>query len=448
MGIFYKKSDIPDHLQKYFVPAEIGLEQTPDEYVAEMVKVFREVRRVLRDDGTLWLNLGDSYNNRTKVRTSSHQPALNGFTDDKWADRAARGGVRMSNMPGLKEKDLIGIPWAVATALRDPYYTGRIKNERDRVWIAAMIDGKGTICGFRHVSEDGSPRTGVRITITNSSTLLLDEAHRIWPASRSEQQRAVAGHLGWTVHGTEDKMLFLREVYPYLVAKKRQAMVAYNLLLIPDAKVGHSSGRDTARDKRAFLVQMLSDLNQGRPVDMPSWLVEPPSLFEPGFYLRQDIIWAKTYTKPESVKDRCTKAHEYIFLLSKSKRYFYDHEAVKEDAQHPEIRYKNIGRCGTSDDGKRNRRSVWTVATSHFNGAHFATFSPALIEPCILAGCPADGTVLDPFNGAGTTGLVCQRLGRNYIGIELNPEYLAITRRRLGLSEIVTDTVYGGGSNE
>jgi len=288
-------------LRDYGVDGQIGLEQTPDEYVAEMVKVFREVRRVLRDDGTLWLNLGDSYNNRTKVRTSSHQPALNGFTDDKWADRAARGGVRMSNMPGLKEKDLIGIPWRVAFALQAD-----------------------------------------------------------------------------------------------------------------------------------------------------------------GWFLRQDIIWHKPNPMPESVRDRCTKAHEYIFLLSKSARYYYDAEAVKEDAAHPEIRYKsrnksdaqkaafhgnaptNLGRCGTSDDGKRNRRSVWTVATKPFKGAHFATFPPDLIEPCILAGCPEGGTVLDPFNGAGTTGLVCQQLGRNYIGIELNPEYLAITRRRLGLPEIATDTSCNG----
>src|SRR5690606_33107243 len=138
------------------------------EYVAEMVKVFREVRRVLRDDGTLWLNLGDSYNNRTKVRTSSHQPALNGFTDDNWADRAARGGVRMSNMPGLKEKDLIGIPWRVAFALQAD-----------------------------------------------------------------------------------------------------------------------------------------------------------------GWYLRQDIIWSKPNPMPESVKDRCTKAHEYIFLMSKSPKYFFDADAIK-----------------------------------------------------------------------------------------------------------------------
>jgi DNA modification methylase len=282
-------------LRDYGVEGQIGLEQTPDEYVAEMVAVFREVRRVLRDDGTLWLNLGDSYNNRTKVRTSSHQPSLNGFTDDNWADRAARGGVRMSNMPGLKEKDLIGIPWRVAFALQAD-----------------------------------------------------------------------------------------------------------------------------------------------------------------GWYLRQDIIWNKPNPMPESVKDRCTKAHEYIFMLSKSARYFFDWQAMREDAvkgaagssfNKGKTAEHQLGRSSDkerTEDGKRNRRSVWTVATVPFKGAHFATFPPALIEPCILAGCPEGGTVLDPFNGAGTTGLVCQRLSRNYIGIELNEEYLALTRRRLGLSEMVTDTAYDG----
>jgi hypothetical protein len=461
MGIFYKKSDIPDHLQKYFVPAEIGLEQTPDEYVANMVEVFRAVRDVLADDGTLWLNLGDSY-------------ARTGGTDRKVSASAKVGSTRntleqMSDRTskaaslGLKDKDLIGIPWAVATALRDPYYTGRIKNERDRAWIAAMIDGEGTICGFHHVREDGSPRTGVHITITNSSTLLLDEAHRIWPTSRSEHQRAGAGHLGtrttwrWIVHGAENKMLFLREVYPYLVAKKRQALVAYNLLLmVPEAKrVGHSSGRDAAREKHAFLVQMLSDLNQGRPVDLPSWLVEPPSVFEPGYYLRQEIIWAKGVSgdaaragwsgnpMPESVTDRCTKAHEHIFLLSKSERYYFDHEAIREEAVKGAAGSSfNTGKTAThqlgrssdkerTDDGKRNRRSVWTVATRPYKGGHFATFPPALIEPCILAGSRPGDIVLDPFMGSGTTAQVALQHDRQYLGCELNPEYGPLQAERI-----------------
>lgn len=138
-----------------------------------------------------------------------------------------------------------------------------------------------------------------------------------------------------------------------------------------------------------------------------------------GWYLRQDIIWHKPNPMPESVKDRCTKAHEYIFLLSKSDRYYFDSEAMRE----PTVAKK------TGD--LRNRRSVWTVATKPFRGAHFATYPPDLIEPCVLAGCPMGGTVLDPFGGAGTTALVANRHGRDSILIELNPEYAEIARKRL-----------------
>ena len=142
-----------------------------------------------------------------------------------------------------------------------------------------------------------------------------------------------------------------------------------------------------------------------------------------GWYLRQDIIWHKPNPMPESVKDRCTKAHEYIFLLSKQARYYWDQEAIAEDAT-------CAGRMITVKD-TRNRRSVWTVATQPFSEAHFAVFPPKLIEPCILAGCPAGGIVLDPFCGSGTTGMVALRHGRRFIGIELNAEYVDMAHRRI-----------------
>lgn len=292
-------------LRDYGHAGQIGLEATPDAFVAEMVAVFREVRRVLRDDGTLWLNLGDSYAaNRTyQVSQSKHQ------THDY-------GDSNASRVPdGLKPKDLIGIPWRVAFALQAD-----------------------------------------------------------------------------------------------------------------------------------------------------------------GWYLRQDIIWSKPNPMPESVTDRCTKAHEYIFLMSKSARYHYDADAVAEavtastverlsqpnlDNQAGSARVpgktngnmKAVGRAagdvytakafGTPQSeprgpkknfgefATRNKRSVWEVTTQPFGEAHFATFPPDLIEPCIKAGCPAGGTVLDPFGGAGTTGLVADRLGRNAILIELNPEYAAMAQRRI-----------------
>ena len=279
MGIFYKKSDIPDHLQKYFVPAEIGLEQTPEEYIAAMVEVFRCVRDVLADDGTLWLNIGDSYVGS----------ANNGGTASKTMQgtQAATG----KNLPtkrgeGLKPKDLIGIPWMLAFALRAD-----------------------------------------------------------------------------------------------------------------------------------------------------------------GWYLRQDIIWHKPNPMPESVRDRCTKAHEYVFLLSKSERYFFDHEAIKEpEVMKPQRRltprkanpnakvhdmpvYRQME--GGTGGGMRNKRSVWTVATRPYKGAHFATFPPALIEPCILAGSRPGDIVLDPFMGSGTTAQVALQHGRRYLGCELNPEYESLQQQRI-----------------
>lgn len=267
-------------LRDYGTAGQIGLEQTPEEYVEKLVMVFREVRRTLRDDGTLWLNIGDSYA----------------------ADRKATG---------CKPKDLIGIPWLLAFALRTD-----------------------------------------------------------------------------------------------------------------------------------------------------------------GWYLRQDIIWQKPNCMPESVRDRCTKSHEYIFLLSKRPKYYFNAEAISEpiadasikrymqsiDAQTGSDRQPGktngnmkavLPRFGGSKYGddtreefrtksgaeyipslKRNKRDVWTIGTGGFNGAHFAVFPEKLVEPCILAGCPVGGTVLDPFAGSGTTGVVAKKLGRKFVGVEINPEYreMAIAR--------------------
>jgi DNA modification methylase len=140
-----------------------------------------------------------------------------------------------------------------------------------------------------------------------------------------------------------------------------------------------------------------------------------------GWWLRQDIVWSKPNPMPESVTDRCTKAHEYLFLLSKSERYWFDAAAIAEP----------MTGAPHAPGNTRNKRSVWTVASEPYSEAHFATFPPALIEPCILAGCPKGGAVLDPFFGAGTTGLVADRLGRDCIGIELNPAYAEMARRRI-----------------
>jgi DNA modification methylase len=302
-------------LRDYGVMGQIGLEPTPQAFVEEMVNVFREVRRVLSDDGTLWLNLGDSYSNGG--RTTQIAPTLRTATFDAASGKQAylaNFAVRPKGDSWSKPKDLLGIPWRVAFALQAD-----------------------------------------------------------------------------------------------------------------------------------------------------------------GWYLRQDIIWSKPNPMPESVTDRCTKAHEYIFLLSKRPQYYYNQEAILEplaltsvkrlsqqtlDKQQGSDRVpgktngtiKAVSRqrkqgepgrhglfgaasCNISNVGEgcvnRNKRSVWEVTTKPFSDAHFATFPPALIEPCILAGCPKGGTVLDPFAGAGTTGLVADRLQRNAILIELNPDYIKMAQQRI-----------------
>ena len=281
----YKKSDIPAHLQKYFEPAEIGLEQTPEEYIAAMVEVFRCVRDVLADDGTLWLNIGDSYASTAPGTRNAPQTKGSKTNPEQWGN--FRPDLRNQ---GIKPKDLIGIPWMLAFALRAD-----------------------------------------------------------------------------------------------------------------------------------------------------------------GWYLRQDIIWSKPNPMPESVRDRCTKAHEYIFLLSKSGRYFFDSEAMKETATHAGKRVslgeKSFSKgqakgAGIRASGNgladyydvpptRNRRSVWTVATRPYKGAHFATFPPALIEPCILAGSRPGDIALDPFTGSGTTASVALQHGRQYLGCELNPAYQPLQDARI-----------------
>lgn len=280
MAAFYRKDEIPEHLQQYFCPAEIGLEATPDAYVQQMVAVFREVRRVLKDDGVLWLNLGDSYAGSASAggdttRTCHSKP-----------------NARDRNLPtkrgeGIKPKDLIGVPWRVAFALQAD-----------------------------------------------------------------------------------------------------------------------------------------------------------------GWYLRSDVIWHKPNPMPESVTDRPTKAHEYLFLLTKSERYFYDADAIRE----PHVRLwdatngGNLSPVGAhkangavrergGDYPKphelgRNRRTVWTVPTTPYSGAHFATMPEKLVEPCVLAGSRPGDLVFDPFLGSGTVGAVAERLGRRWVGTDLNPAYHALAKKR------------------
>lgn len=452
-------------LRDYGVEGQLGLEATPDEFVEAMVAVFREVRRVLRDDGTVWLNLGDSFFSTTATQGRNEGKSAGSIQGRPQVTQMGSSTYRRSAV-GLKPKDLIGIPWAVAQALRAPDYHGRIGAERDRVWLAATLDAEGSICGFTHKrADDGTTRTGVHVTITNTNEALLGEADRIWPASRVEHENHGEGHYGyrpswrWVAHGAEDKALLMRELFPYLIAKRAQARLAWAFFeMSKDAKrLARTAEAQEIKDRRAWIVGALSRLNRGEDVDVPSWVGVPPSVETTGWYLRSDIIWHKPNPMPESVRDRCTKAHEYVFLFSKSPKYYFDSDAMKEDAvgaaKGAAASFKrqsskravahvnqNVGTHRAERDDvyynvSRNRRSVWTIPTRPYKGAHFAGYPPKLIEPCILAGSRVGDVVFDPFAGSGTTGAVAIEHGRKAIMCELNAEYVELIKARMAQAE-------------
>lgn len=513
-------------LRDYGIDGQFGLEQTPEEYVANMVAVFREVRRVLRRDGTLWLNIGDSYAGSWGnyapggIKGTQRPQTENG---KRW-ERPAYADTKLlpptANVPGLKPKDLIGIPWMVAKALQAPYYVGRIKREADRAYLAGFIDGEGTISFVeRDRGPNHTPTYDVRIFATNCDDATLREfcdmtAGHVYQHEQGKRKNRF-GYLPcyrWQM-GTHDGALLIRELYPYLRSKRKQAILMWTLYLTLRHKNGHARTPTDVVEKRQAIAEMVHTLNAGGDVDLPGWVEEPPAATEPGWWLRSDIVWSKSNPMPESVTDRPTKAHEYLFLLAKAERYYYDAGAVAERSESPErprLRPNGLSRpdekqnpighdsgCGVGPT--RNRRTVWTVATTPYRGAHFATFPPKLIEPCILAGTSAHGVcakcgapwrrvveriganaaneegirameakgvprqkanlyvthergtthtlgwqsscscdapvvpaiVIDPFCGSGTTGEVALNHRRNFIGIELNPDYIELAHKRI-----------------
>ena len=501
-------------LRDYGVPGQIGLEPTLAEYISGMVAVFREVRRVLRDDGTLWLNIGDSYaaggartNNNGKGSLGLGRPDQHYEIKNK-----VLGTVLPRVEHGLKPKDLMLVPARLAIALQEPYYAGRIKRETDRIWLAAMIDAEG--CLFIHKRKAGqhngqgyyrqNATFSSGLEVCNTSRAIVERCMEIAGiGSICEQTNGRKQTLyRWNVRSNESRDL-IREVYPYLIGKQQQARILYGC---------PSSGQQADAAHEALIL-----LHNGSEttVDFP----DPPSMLEPGWYLRSSIVWSKPNPMPESVTDRPTSAHEHIFLLTRSARYMYDADAIRETYSEERggvvigraVHGYNVARGGDlSNIGGypqthkgRNARNVWTITPKPYKGAHFATFSPELPERCIKAGtserggCPDCGapwvrvvertlgdreaylrpkhlqsskstislsgsgsvewakrgtkavttgwrpscgcdagepvpqTVLDPFNGAGTTGLVAQRLGRRYIGIELNESYAEMSRQRI-----------------
>lgn len=434
---------------------EIGLEPTLQEHIAKLVEVFREVRRVLRKDGTLWLNYGDAYASGSakshggfdgKNKNQDGTPRTSRMAGQRWGGPSATGGC--------KPKDLMLMPERLAIALQEPYYTGRIKSEADRIWLAAMIDAEG--CMFIHkrkagdgnhsayTKKDGTVSRYSRTQDTYSSGLEVANTSRaiverclaitgqgsICEQTPDQNNRRKQTIHRWNLRSNECREV-IREIYPHFVAKRQQARILI--------------GCPSAGDLAAASHQAMIDLHNGvaTDVDFP----EPESMFEPGWYIRARIVWQKPNPMPESVTDRPTKSHEHIWLMSKAPRYFYDAEAIREEATGDGQRSGRFIK-GNADrapdkrtdvppagyrhlDDARNARDVWTIATAPFPEAHFATFPPELAERCIKAGCPSGGTVLDPFGGSGTTGLVADRLQRNAILIELNSEYAEMAKRRV-----------------
>ena len=417
-----------------------------------MVAVFREVRRVLKDDGTLWLVIGDSYNNRISTRRSSHQTGLGFDSPDlqkSWVELKAEGRTRMSlTENGLKDKDLVGIPWMLAFALRQPYYAGAIKDERDRIWLAAMLDAEG--CMFIHKRKAGqsngqgyyrqNDNYGPGVEICNTSQAVVERIKAlVGNGSICISEKGSYGRkqtlYRWNLRTTESRE-FVRELYPHLVATQQQARIL----------CGCPSNGERAEAAHAALI----GLHNGTETDIDFPI--PESLFTPGWYLRSDCIWAKRNPMPESVTDRPTKAHEYIFLLSKAARYYYDADAIAEPFADDRLGASGVTdgipqayaqAAGRGGDGGlqaftgfgrpgRNCRSVWTINTEAYPEAHFATFPEAIPDRCIKAGSRLGDTVLDPFCGSGTTGQVAIQLGRSFIGIELSPEYAKLARARIG----------------
>jgi DNA modification methylase len=492
-------------LRDYGVDGQIGLEETPELWVEALVGVFHETRRVLADTGTLWVECGDSYaGSRCGPAGGRHVVQTDTFVKSKRDGKRWGGGD--TAVPGVKPKDLMGTPWMLAKALRDPYYTGRIKNERDRIWLAAMVDAEG--CIHIHKRKAGSSAHssftkndgtvseyvrkndtyGVMVSVSNTSEAIIDRCAAIYglgskgasEAGTGKQQRKQTLYR-WTVTGDQARN-FVRELYPYLLAKQHEARIAL--------------GCPRSGDEAGSCQEAIKFLHNGRSATVD--YKPPASLFEPGWYLRQAIIWAKSNAMPESATDRCTTAHSYVFLLSKQARYHFDAEAIAEAAEwarwgdqtvpkyegtdtasgwmqpkskreimalsdHPYDglvgqKWKKDGREGNGQrerddklrgfderrdraDGKKNPRSVWTIPTQGYSEAHFATWPEALVERIIKAGCPEGGTVLDPFMGSGTTALVARRLGRKSVGIELNAEYAKLAAKRLQQLSLLAEDV-------
>lgn len=399
-------------LRDYGDPGQYGLEDTPADYVEHLRALFFELRRVLAADGTCWLVLGDSYSSRKGAAAD--------------------------------DKNLMGMPWRVARALQQPQYVGKIHNEADRAWLAAMVDGEGCIAMHRRMSEERKrPTFAPVVQVANTNLGLLERCQQVagvGTISHSDRGRNRRIYR-WCVMSNQARQL-LRELYPHLIAKQPQARAA-----VAASCGGGRWGESSPGAERAWLE--IKALNKGGTHD-GGWPV-PASMFTPGWILRNAIIWSKPNTMPESVTDRLASRYEHVFLFAKQQRYFFDLDAIREahspitldrSARSERKPYSARGRSGmakvpglgaygaisagrrTLNEAGANPGDVWSVPTEKFPGAHFAVYPVALAQRAISAGCKPGGVVCDPFNGSGTTGLAAQKTGHHYIGIDISRDYL------------------------
>lgn len=438
MSGIYDKRQIPDDLQQYFVRAEIGLEQTPEQYIAAMVEVFRCVRDVLDDDGTLWLNLGSSYASGDKTPSQS----------------LLRQRVPSCDTRGTAPQDSQGAGRACLGSYDEPQGETRCHRENN-----------AHIC---RCDEQVEPQ--IEPTSQGNERLGCDQSSRLTfqPGDHPSTTDATSQNVQDALHPSGEALACQREPRTSLrdaqeFSDKSACTCGTSRMLQPLAV--HTKGKESffsacrrsdcngiGRCGYCFGSLTTASLNIKQKDELNIPHLVAMALQADGWVLRQTICWSKPNPMPESVRDRCTKAHEYVFLLSKSERYFFDCDAIKEPAISTAPSGNGFaGRQGGSErvgpqsggtgtderwqpGGMRNRRSVWSVATKGYAGAHFATFPPALIEPCILAGSQPGDIVLDPFMGSGTTAAVAIEHGRQYLGCELNPEYGALQQERIALS--------------
>ncbi len=480
-------------LRDYGVYGQLGLEKTPEEYVSKLVDIFREVKRVLKKEGTLWLNLGDSYAGNCSQSSNNGRAGFGNPTEkiikrlpnkakDRSTDKWSYSSCQASG--NLKVKDLCGIPWRVAFALQaDGWYL-----RQDIIWhkpnpMPESVQGSHF---YRH-----------RVTIEK-----YEELQRVWKTKSSNQDGASnlpnlsAGKISdseITLHEKPEGDSDSESKGAEARSKRKTKQVLGNTTseVEPREISGDSEGNGERTEAGGELQGTASESGGNRnstgldghsgPPPLSLFLLQPEKFQndsrpqnpieqrrekltrEHSTSLPQVQLHKEGQNRMDASEEidcpgcymcenqngfiftlsagRCTKSHEYIFLLAKSQKYYFDNGAIKE----PEtsihkgdsvggkkyIEANMQGGTGYFSKGTRNKRSVWTVNTKPFKEAHFATFPEELIVPMVKVGSPVGGLVLDPFSGAGTTALVAQKLNRNYLGIELNPEYIEIAKNRL-----------------